>query len=116
MKKTTPGLEDALDLFNQEPLVQGWSREGLKYELCLLEGFVLSSILEKQPQYKRNEVVKVSDEYCEHSLLVCLDKEVKPETTKSLELSGNDIFICLDSAISNVDKLKLSDKGLIKTI
>lgn len=93
-----------------------WTAEGLKFELCLLEGFLLSSSIENQTQYKNNEVLKVSDEYCEHSLLICLDKEVKPETIKSLELSGNDIFICLDSAISNVDKLKLSDKGLIKTI
>ena len=33
-----------------------------------------------------------------------------------LDLQQGDIFICLDSAISNLDKLRLSDKGLIKTI
>ncbi|MEP2670421.1 MAG: site-specific DNA-methyltransferase [Cyclobacteriaceae bacterium] len=109
-------FEKNLELFNQEPLKEGWRKEGLLSEIILMEGFVLVSTLEKQAQYKKNEVMKVSDEYCEHSLLVCLDKEVKPETIAALELSGNDIFICLDSAISNVDKLRLSDKGLIKTI
>jgi adenine-specific DNA-methyltransferase len=110
------GLERNLDLFNQNPLKEGWTKDGFIYEIILSEGFVLSSTLEKVAEYKKNEVIKVSDEYCEHSLLVCLDKEIKTETIKSLELSDNDIFICLDSAISNVDKLKLSDRGLIKTI
>lgn len=109
-------LQQDLNLFNQEPLIEGWQSNGLLTEIMLLEGFVLSGTIEKQSGYQKNDVVKVSDDYCEHSLLVCLDKEVKPETIKLLELSGNDIFICLDSAISNVDKLKLSDKGLIKTI
>jgi adenine-specific DNA-methyltransferase len=109
-------LEKNLELFNQQPLIERWTQTGLICELILIEGFSLSSLIEHQLQYRSNNIFKVSDEYCEHSLLVCLDKEIKPETIKSLELSGNDIFICLDSAISNVDKLKLSDKGLIKTI
>ena len=109
-------LEENLDLFNQEPLREGWTKEGLLSEIILMEGFVLSSAIEMQEQYTKNEVKKVSDEYCEHSLLVCLDDKIVPETIASLELSGSDIFICLDSAISNVDKLRLSDKGLIKTI
>lgn len=109
-------LDRNLDLFNQNPLIDSWSDEGLLFEILLFEGFNLTSIRAKQAYLKTNKVVKVSDEFCEHSLLVCLDKEIKPETIKSIELSGNDIFICHDSAISNADKLKLSDKGLIKTI
>ncbi|GAA0194187.1 hypothetical protein GCM10009122_57470 [Fulvivirga kasyanovii] len=109
-------LEENLDLFNQEPLRKGWTKEALLTEIILIEGFVLSSTIKKQEQYTKNEVKKVSDEYCQHTLLVCLDKKIAPETIESLELSGNDIFICLDNAISNVDKLRLSDKGLIKTI
>lgn len=109
-------LEENLDLFNQEPLKEDWTKEGLLSEIILLEGFVMSSTIEPQSQFTKNEVKKVSDEYCEHSLLVCLDEKIDQKTIESLELSGNDIFICLDSAISNVDKLRLSDKGLIKTI
>ncbi|MEM9339274.1 MAG: site-specific DNA-methyltransferase [Bacteroidota bacterium] len=109
-------LEESLNLFNQEPLRDGWTKEGLLSEIILMEGFVLSSTIEKQARYTANEVKKVSDEYCEHSLLVCLDKDIDPATIKSLDLSDDDVFICLDSAISNVDKLRLSDKGLIKTI
>lgn len=109
-------LQKSIDLFNQEPLVSGWKKDGLILELILLEGFTISSSIEIFNHYKSNAIVKVSDVYCEHSLQICLDKEIKKETLSSLKLSGNDIFICLDSAISNVDKLRLSDKGLIKTI
>lgn len=109
-------LEHTFELFNNDPLIPNWKSDSLLFEIILSEGFSLSSSFHEQLQFKQNKVLKISSEYCEHSLLVCIDKEIKPETIKSLELSGNDIFICLDSAISNVDKLKLSDKGLIKTI
>lgn len=109
-------LQNSIDLFNQQPLVNNWKEDGLISELLLLEGFVLSHDFENLKVYKSNRTFKVMDGFCEHSLLICLDKEIKKETIQSLELSGNDIFICLDSAISNVDKLRLSDKGLIKTI
>jgi adenine-specific DNA-methyltransferase len=109
-------IEKELDLFNHDPLKDSWTSKGLLIEIILNEGFVLSSLFINQSNYKSNSILKIQDEFCEHSLIVCLDKEIKKETIQSLELSGNDIFICLDSAISNVDKLRLSDKGLIKTI
>lgn len=109
-------LELNIDLFNQNPINEKWTWSGLLNEIILLEGFSLDSTTEIQKQCKSNKVLKISDSYCEHSLLICLDKEVKQDTIQSLELTGNDIFICLDSAIGNVDKLRLSDKGLIKTI
>jgi adenine-specific DNA-methyltransferase len=109
-------LETQLDIFNNNPLNDGWHEDGLLSELMLLEGFTLCSKIEKIVEIKSNNIRKVTSEYSEHRLLVCLDREIKPETIKALELSENDIFICLDSAISVADKLRLSDKGLIKTI
>jgi adenine-specific DNA-methyltransferase len=112
----TEGLELTLELFNSKPLRDDWKLISLISEIKLLEGFTLSSIDLRIEKYKQNDIHKISDEYCEHNLIVCLDGEIKSETIEKLELLGNDIFICLDSAISNVDKLRLSDKGLIKTI
>ncbi|WP_100629756.1 site-specific DNA-methyltransferase [Algoriphagus formosus] len=109
-------LEKSLDLFNQSPLVENWSKEGLLTEVTLIEGFTLSSSFEKLLEFSKNKIIQVTDDYCEHSLLVCLDEKIHSETIEQLKLSGQDIFICLDSAISNVEKLRLSDKGLIKTI
>ena len=109
-------LEEEINLFNQEPLKEGWNIDSVLKETILLEGFTLSCKTVILDQFKKNKIVKISDEYCDHSLLICLDKELKDDSIKLLELTGNDIFICLDSAISNVDKLRLSDKGLVKTI
>jgi adenine-specific DNA-methyltransferase len=109
-------LEDHLNLFNENPLRDDWKRNSLLVEILLNEGFSLSGSLQKADPLKSNNLVKVNDEFCEHSLLICLDNKINSDTIQYLKLTGNDIFICLDSAISNVDKLRLSDKGLIKTV
>jgi hypothetical protein len=38
------------------------------------------------------------------------------DTIKNLALEDNDIFICLDAAITDQDKMRLDDKGQLKTI
>ncbi len=109
-------LESQLGMFNTNPLVEEVNKDGLLTEIMLLEGFTLCSSITPLEEIMSNSIRKVSSEYCDHSLLVCLDEKIASETVVALNLKGGDIFICLDSAISNVDKLRLSDKGLIKTI
>ena len=109
-------LELSFDEFNQSPLREGYTEDGLLTEIMLLEGFTLCSTIATMPEIQTNTLRKVTSEYCDHALLVCLDKEIAKATVVGLQLGENDIFICLDSAISTEDKLRLSDKGLIKTI
>lgn len=109
-------LESTIDLFNQSPLVPDWTHSGLLTEIILNEGFDLSCAKSVINDFKPNTIFRISDSNCKHSLLVCLDEKIDSETINQLKLTGNDIFICLDSAISNVEKLRLSDKGMIKTI
>lgn len=113
---STTELENQLDLFNQNPLREGYSEDGLLTEIILLEGFTLCSSILPMAEITSNKIRKVSSEYCAHSLLVCLDAKLDEATISNLHLGEADIFICLDSAISTQDKLRLSDKGLIKTI
>jgi adenine-specific DNA-methyltransferase len=113
---STSDLESQLDLFNQNPLREGYSKDGLLTEIILLEGFTLCSDIEVLRDVTSNEIKKVTSEYCEHALLICLDEKIENETIANLQLGDADIFICLDSAVSTEDKLRLSDKGLIKTI
>jgi adenine-specific DNA-methyltransferase len=101
---------------SNSPLVEDWKPENLLSEILLIEGFPLDSKIEEMVSYKYNKITKVSTEFCEHKLLVCLDDNIDDNTINSLELSDNDIFICLDNAISDKDKVTLQDKGLIKTI
>lgn len=82
----------------------------------LIEGFSLDSNIESIGDFKTNKITKVTSEFCDHALLVCFDDKINDETIAQLNLNDKDIFICLDSAITDQDKLRLSDKGLIKTI
>lgn len=100
----------------KSPLVDKWKEEDLFTEVMLIEGFPLDSKIEENKTYKKNKVQIVSSDFCEHRLMICLDKKVFAETIKALEFSDNDIFICLDNAINDEQKATLSDKGLIKTI
>lgn len=115
---TGSSLNELQGLFEENitPLVENWQPENLLIEILLIEGFPLDSKLETLTQYKKNEVTMVTSDFCEHKLLICLDKKVYADTIKSIQLNEDDIFICLDSAISDQDKVTLQDKGLIKTI
>lgn len=98
------------------PLVDNWKEENLLTEIILMEGFPLDSSIEGVKNIKTNTIKQVTSGFHEHKLLVCLDKKITYATIQSLKLTGDDVFICLDSAITDQDKLQLADKGMIKTI
>ena len=108
-------LENSLDLFNSSPLREDWNKNKLITELMLLEGFPLDASQSKST-ISSNEIIKVESEMVPNTLLICLDDEIEESLIDQLELDNTSTFICLDSAISNQNKLRLSDKGLIKTI
>jgi adenine-specific DNA-methyltransferase len=108
-------LENQLSLYNEDPLKDTWSSSKLLYEVILLEGFILTCNIQREI-LKDFEIINVKDNDSIHSLKICLEKNINPIIIEELNLLKDQIFICFDSAISNVDKLRLSDKGLIKTI
>lgn len=111
----TKQLETLFSQF-ESSLINDWKPENLLTEILLIEGFPLDSKIEAVEAFKKNKVQKVTSDFCEHALFVCLDKKVEDETIKALSLGDNDIFICLDNAVTDQDKARLDDKGLIKTI
>lgn len=100
------------------PLVKGWKPEDLLTEVILLEGFPLDSKIEQLSTIQTNKVQVVScdDPNRTYKLFVCLDDKIDPQTISGLTFSDEDKFICLDSAISDTDKLTLSDKAHLKVI
>jgi adenine-specific DNA-methyltransferase len=106
------------DLFSGQvtPLVDNWTEDDLFTEVMLLEGFPLDSVVKPCGEYKNNTVKEVSSSFSEHKLFISLDKKINQTTIKDLDLGENDIFVCLDSAVNDEAKARLSDKGLIKTI
>jgi adenine-specific DNA-methyltransferase len=109
-------LQQDLQIFNTSPLNDDWNINKLLTEIMLLEGFPLDARVTKSTEFKYNEVKLISTEIFKHTLHICLDPRINEDTIKNLNLNEQDIFICFDLAISDQDKLRLSDKGLIKTI
>jgi adenine-specific DNA-methyltransferase len=108
-------LESKLDLF-ETPLVEGWKPENLLTEILLLEGFPLDSKIESLKEYKKNAVQRVTSDWLEHKLVVCLDKKLNQETIVGLHFEENDVFLCLDNALTDQDKMRLADVCKLKTI
>jgi adenine-specific DNA-methyltransferase len=93
------------------------TKEGILTEILLLEGFPLDSSISQDESFERNTVWRVSSEFSEHRLFVTLDDEIWEETiTNAEELEPNDIFICLDKALSDESKIRLSDVCRLKVI
>lgn len=100
----------------ETPLIPGWQLHELIVEIMLLEGFPLDSEIQKLDIYVDNQVYLVTSEMCAHSLLVCLDTEVQASTIGHLDLGLEEVFVCLDTALTDQDKLRLADQCNLKVI
>ncbi len=99
------------DLFSQaqHPLVDGWNPNDVLAETMLLEGFPLDSTVSERKGFKKNRVQIVESDACAHRLVVCLDPLIYADTTTHLDLGADDVFVCLDSALSDGAKVRLAD-------
>ncbi|MCK6559114.1 site-specific DNA-methyltransferase [candidate division KSB1 bacterium] len=98
-------------LFDQAetPLVKGWKEDDLLTEIMLQQGFPLDSKITRQTGFKSNKVKLIESEACAHRLFVCLDPKIKEDAIKHLELRIEDIFVCLDSALTDQARMRLAD-------
>ena len=100
-----------------DPLVQGWKKEDLLSEILLLEGFPLTSKVTYLEDHLKNEVYRVSaPDFCAHDLFVCLDETIHPATVELLTMDKGDIFVCLDSALSDELKARVQDQFNVHVI
>ena len=110
------GYQQEFDL-NWGSSISVKDEEGLFTELLLVEGFPLTSELKYQDEITSNKVFKVSSqEFYTHNLFICLDEKMKPETIELLHMDKDDIFICLDSALSDELKARVQDKFNVHVI
>lgn len=108
-------IEMAFDRF-ETPLVDNWSREDLLPEILLIEGFPLDSDIEPQENLSENQVQLITSDFHNHRLLICLDDEIEVETIEDLNIHADDIFVCLDTALNDESKVRLSDTGNLHII
>jgi adenine-specific DNA-methyltransferase len=100
----------------QDPLVRGWQPEALLTEVMLMEGFPLDASVGRLPVGKDNTVLVVTSDHCAHRLLISLEKQIKDTTVDGLAFKDQDVFVCLESALTDQAKLRLADRCNLKTI
>lgn len=111
-------LDELVTLFDgvEDPLVDAWKEDDLLCEIMLLQGFPLDSQVRPQPEFARNKVLLVEAEACHHRLLVCLDKQLADETLNTLKLNKEDVFVCLDTALTDQAKSRVADLCTLSVI
>jgi len=98
------------------PLVDGWKPENVLAEVLLLQGFPLDSAITAEAGFKHNRIQRVESDAIGHRLFVCLDDRIADATIGQLQLASEDVFVCLDSALSDEAKLRLGDRCTLRVI
>ncbi len=108
-------LQTLFDQF-ETPLVDGWQPENLLTEVMLQLGFPLDSTIDPLAEFSANALQRVTSDFHAHSLFTCFDTTIADETINALALGSEDIFVCLDSALTDESKARLSDVCNLRTI
>ncbi|MBK9750114.1 MAG: site-specific DNA-methyltransferase [Chloroflexi bacterium] len=108
-------LQASFDQF-ETPLVDSWNPSNLLVEIMLQLGFPLDSRLEELPAFTINNMQRVTSDFHTHSLYACFDATIVDDTIAALALGAEDIFVCLDSALTDQSKARLSDVCNLRTI
>lgn len=106
-------LREQLRLF-AAPLVDGYRDADVLYECLLKEGYPLTCRFEPVPDMRANNVQKTIEG--ERATYVTLDKKLHQDTLDALPVRKNDVFICLDSAMTDTQKINLSRQCALKVI
>ena len=101
--KDTTNLKKQMKLFKNS-LVAKYNDMDVIYECILKEGLELNCKI-KQILKKPNIVYKIKGEKILH---ICLDKTISDSTITTLNFSSEDIFVCLDIALTDSQKTNIS--------
>jgi adenine-specific DNA-methyltransferase len=99
-----------------DPLREGWTIEGVIWEVAIKEGYGLNSHIRRVTEVEGNTIYRVTDPDKEQSFLICLDNEVTLARLKPLALTTNDLFICRDIALNDETAANLALQCRLKTI
>jgi adenine-specific DNA-methyltransferase len=108
LAERTPADYGAEMQVHLDPLVKGWKKENVIYEVALKEGFGLGITLTIDPKYKDNEIVRVTDEDKNQSFTICLDEKLATSTIKGLEIKKDEMFVCRDIALDDTAAANLA--------
>lgn len=109
---STEELEKQLKLFN-EPLIKGYDKEDVIYELIIKEGYSLNSDIEIT-KVGENNFFKVSDN--NQKMYISFDNEIKKSSIESIKQLTDSLIVLLESAIDDSLKINISLECRLKTI
>lgn len=106
-----------LGLFVNEPLIPGWRKIDVLYEVILKEGFDLNSKIE-DVQIEGNKFYHIVDQNQNLALYICLDSEVPIETVEEIRTKKykDATFVFIDNALTDSDKINLATFVRLKVI
>lgn len=109
-------LENELNLFTSSPFLEHAEDEDLVIELMLSLGYPLDSMIEKRT-ISSNSLWVIYHLDIPSPLIACLDEKVdKSAEGLLLDSFEKATFICLDNALTNEQKILLSESMNVKTI
>ncbi|THD14657.1 site-specific DNA-methyltransferase [Anoxybacillus ayderensis] len=110
-------LEANLDMIVNAHFTDGWTEKDVIIELMLNQGFPLDSCIEQVKEIDKNKVWVVKHEDIPFAMYVCLDQSLHSSTVDYLvKAFSKDVFICLDDALNNEQKILLGEEIKVKTI
>lgn len=98
-----------------EPLREDWDAESLYLEVLLGEGFPLDSQSNEIPLGKEQLRITTSD-WVSHRLMTCFSNKLAERDLSSVDWRPTDVFVCRDSALTDVAKLRMADRCTLRTL
>jgi adenine-specific DNA-methyltransferase len=113
-----------MKLLLEKPLVDGHKEKSVVYEILLKEGFDLNSEVKRHviPATELESkglplwIIIDSDSEQKKKMMITFVDEITTEQVEALNLSENDIFVCLDSALNDTTKINIARNLHVKVI
>ena len=113
---TSDSYTGQMQLFTDNPLIEGWVPENVIYEVAIKEGYRLDSLIEQVAGAERNAIFRVVSADKQQSFYICLDEELFKDELNKLGLTNDDLFVCLDQALDDTKAANLALQCRLKTI
>ncbi len=98
-------------LFTQKPLCDNFEPINLVYEIILKQGFSLNAKIEH-----KDDFYLIEDAELDRKLAITLQNPINTEQIEALKLTTDDILVCLDSALTDTQKVNFSRNFNLRVI
>ncbi len=114
-ERTPAAYQKQLQFVIESPLRDGWTPEGLLWEVAIKEGFGLNSVLTPIDGLSVRAWAVTDPEKGQH-FRACFAEKLPADITKQLGLTTNDLFVVLDAALDDTLASNLALQCKLKTI